>query len=75
MNGYTIGELLLLVALAFVIGGSIGIQHGWGQACTYAEKLYLQHSRGELVVPAPVKYLNGVVFGTGWMKDRICEAR
>lgn len=75
MNGYTIGELLLLVTLAFFVGGCLGIQMGWDQSCTYAEKLYLQHSRGELVVPAPVKYLNGVIFGSGWMKDQICKGK
>jgi hypothetical protein len=68
-------ELMIAVTLAFFIGGVIGMEHGWTQACARATALYEGHKAGEIVVPVPVKFLNGVVFGTAFIKNQICEGR
>jgi hypothetical protein len=44
-------ELMIAVTLAFFIGGVIGMEHGWTQACARATALYEGHKAGEIVVP------------------------
>lgn len=68
-------EATLIAVFAFLIGGVLGISIGWSQSCEYATKLYKAHENGELLVPAPTKYLNGVVYGSAWMRNKICDGR
>jgi hypothetical protein len=72
----TFGELILSVILALGIGGLIGMERGYDSACEQARALAKQHRTGEILVqvPAPIK-VDGAVWGSGWLANKLCEGR
>jgi len=69
-------ELVLCVILAAGIGGLIGTERGHDMACDRAKTLAKAHRMGEILVqvPAPIK-VDGAVWGSGWLANKLCEGR
>jgi hypothetical protein len=73
---FTTAELVLSLLLAAGIGGLIGIERGVDLSCEKAKTLAKSHRTGEILVqvPAPIK-VDGAVWGSGWLANKLCEGR
>jgi hypothetical protein len=72
----TIGELILSVFLALGIGGLVGMERGYDQACSQARALAKQHRMGEILVQVPARMkIDATTWGSGWLAGKLCEGR
>jgi hypothetical protein len=72
----TIGELILSVFLALGIGGLLGMERGYDQACSQARALAKAHRTGELLVQVPAQMkIDATTWGSGWLASKLCEGR
>ena len=73
---FSMVEIITAISVAFLIGGLIGIQNGWDQACAYASVEHQMVAQGKVWVSMPGKAkVDDVVYGSGWLKERVCENR
>ena len=69
-------ELFLSVLLAFGIGGLLGVERGYEQACARAKELQREHATGERLVQTPRRFqIDAVVYGSEWLAMKLCQGR